>query len=180
MYSLEKQAFSKQGYIIFCDPAHPIYFLESFLRFIRPYLRISVSVYVHSTVRDLPESLAGFCSEFSEANADTRVTLIWKIIGIDPVMELPNMRKIAGIVNIARYLNRLVELVDDKVLMYERNGPSYANNVDSYLDRIHCALHGVGNDTLHPVSETTPYALGPCISIVDIILESMDKRNVKK
>lgn len=182
VYPLEKQALSRQGYIIFCDPEHPIYFLEYFLRFIKPYLRISVSTYVHSTVRDLPKKLAGFCSDFSNMNTDKNkhITLIWKTVGIDPIMELPGMRKIAGIVNIARYLNRLVELNGIKVLVYEQNGPSYANNIDSYLDRIHCALHGVGNNILHTVCKTTPYALGQCISIVDIILESIDKYNIKK
>lgn len=181
VYSSEKEVFSKQRHIIFCDPEHPIYFLESFLRLIRPYFRISVSTYIHSTVRNLPKKLVGFCSDFSNTSMDTNmhIILIWKTIGIDPVMELRGMRKIAGIVNIARYLNRLIELTDVKVLTYERDGPFYANNIDFYLDRIHCALHGVDNNILCPVPKT-PYVLGPCISIVDVILESIDKYNIKK
>lgn len=176
----EKPKFSKQRLVISCDPNYPIYFVESFLRFIRSYLSGSVSTYVHSTVRHFPRKLAGFCSDFSNANADAdiQITLIWKIIGIDPIMELPGAHRISGIVNIARYLNRLVELTGADVLAYERVDPLYANKIDSYLERIHCALHGL--DTLRPISKKTRYAMGPCISIVDIILESIDKYNIRK
>lgn len=173
--------FSKQKLIIFCDPNYPIYFLESFLKLVKVYLSISVSTYVHSTIATFPSKLGKFCSDFSNVNADTDIciTLIWKTIGIDPTMELSGVYKILGMINIARYLNRLIEVVSVDVLKYEQNGPLYANKIDYYLEEIHCVLHGISTALTQKICKKSRYVMGENISIVDLILESFHKYETK-
>ncbi|RLU25312.1 hypothetical protein DMN91_001468 [Ooceraea biroi] len=178
----EKSEFSKQKLIIFCDPSYPIYFLESFLRFISPHFTATVSTHVHSTVTNFPNELASFCSHFSNVNADADISLIliWKTIGVDPVMvPSQGMYEIWGVINIARYLNRLIESANVNVLKYERNGPFYANEIDSYLEKIHCTLYN-GNVGTLKIRKKSRYVMGDNISIIDIILESIDKYKVKR
>jgi hypothetical protein len=182
-YSQEKSQFSKQKLIIFCDPNHPIYFLEPFLQFINSHLTITVSIHIHSTVTNFPNKLASFCSNFSNfnANADISLTLIWKTIGIDPVMMLSQgMHEIWGIINIARYLNRLIESTNANVLKYEQNDPFYATKIDSYLDKIHCTMYSGNIDILQKVCKKSRYVMGDNISIIDFILESIDKYKLNK
>lgn len=182
-YPSEKLSFPNQQFIIFCDPNYPIYFIEPLLRLVKPYFNVSVSTYVHSTVTNFPNELAEFCSDFSSMNAYANMSLIliWKTVGIDPIMVLPEMHRIQGIVNVARYLNRLIELSNVNVLKYERNGPLYANKVDTYLDKIHCTLHGIKNNTIsQKIHKKSRYVMGDDISIIDLILESIDKYKVRK
>lgn len=178
-YSLEKFKFPKQRLIIFCDPNYPIYFLESFIQFVKPYLSVSVSAHVHSTVENFPKKLAGFCSDFSNMSADVdiQIILIWKATGIDPIMELPEAHRISGVINIARYLNRVVELVGDDILIYEKTDPLYANKIDAYLERIDRALHGIDTNVLQQTSKKTRYVLGSRISIVDILESKYTYKN---
>jgi len=178
----EKPKFSKQGLVIFCDPKHPIYFIESFLRFVKPYFRVSVSTHVHSTMVNFPNELADFGLHYSNmnANVDISLTLIWKTIGIDPIMILPGMHKIVGVVNIARHLNRLVEQIDTNVLKYEGNGPLYTNKIDFYLDKIHHALHDTFSSKSQIICKKSRYAVGEDISIIDLILESIDRYKIEK
>lgn len=180
---LEKRKFLTENLIIFCNPNQPIYFVEPFLQLIQPYLNVSVSTHVHSTVTKFPNELARFCSDFSNTvmNVDISITLIWKTIGIDPILIVSGMR-IVGIVNIAKYLNRLIESINVNVLKYEQNGSLYANKIDSYLDKIHCALHGMKRDVNMPqkLCEKTCYVMGDDISIVDLILKDIDKYKIKR
>lgn len=180
-YPSEKPKFSDQQFVIFCDPNYPIYFIEPLLRLVKPYLNISVSTYVHSTVTNFPNELAGFCSDFSNMNvhANMSLILIWKTIGIDPIVVLPGMRRIQGIVNVARYLNRLIELSNVNVLKYEGDGPLYANKIDTYLDKIHCILHGITNTMSQKIHKKSRYVMGEDISVVDLILESIDKYKIR-
>lgn len=180
-YPSEKPKFLKQQLVIFCDPKHPIYFLESFLRFISPHFHVSVSTHLHSTVTSLPNELVNFGLLHSSrnANVDISLTLIWKIVGCDPIMILPGMRKILGVVNIARYLNRLVEQIDTNVLKYEANGPLYASKIDFYLDKIHCALHDMDTRSL-TIRKKSRYIMGEDISIIDLILEHINKYEIKQ
>lgn len=175
----EKSAFSKQKLVIFCDPNRPIYFLESFLRLVSPHLGIAVSTHVHSTVKQLPAELASFCRNFSNvetSHADISVTFIWKSVGIDPVMLSRGMHEIRGTANIARYLNRLIESINANLLKYERNGPRYANEIDSYLDKIHCSLYNGNIEALRKMrKKSSRYVMGDSISIIDLILESVDE-----
>ncbi|XP_070171258.1 phenylalanine--tRNA ligase alpha subunit isoform X1 [Polyergus mexicanus] len=182
-YPSEKLRFPNQHFVIFCDPNYPIYFIESLLRLVKSYFNVSVSTYVHSTVTNFPNELVGFCSDFSSINAHTNISLIliWKTVGIDPIMVLPGMYRIQGIVNVARYLNRLIELSNANVLKYERNGPLYASKIDTYLDKIHCILHGIPNTTIsQKIHKKSRYVMGEDISIIDFILESIDKYKVRK
>lgn len=182
-HSSEKLSFTNQQFVIFCDPDYPIYFIEPLLRLVKPYFNVSMSTHIHSTVTNFPNKLAGFCSDFSSMNAHTNMSLIliWKTVGIDPIMILPGMHRIQGIVNVARYLNRLIELNNANVLKYEQNGPLYANKIDTYLDKIHCILHGITNaTTMQKIYKKSRYAMGEDISIVDLILESIYKYKIKK
>lgn len=174
--------FSKQTSVIFCDPNYPIYFIESFFRFAKSHFNVSVSTHVHSTVTNLPNELAEFCSDFLNvnANADISLTLIWKPVGIDPIMILQGMHEIHGVVNIARYFNRLIELINKDVLKYEQTDPLYANKIDTYLNQIHCALHVVNNNASLNICKKSHYVMGNDISIVDLILESIDTYKRKK
>lgn len=181
-YPSEKLRFSNQHFVIFCDPNYPIYFIEPLLRFVKPYFNVSVSTYVHSTVTNFPNELDEFCSDFSNMNAHVNICLIliWKTVGIDPIMVLPGMHRIQGIVNVARYLNRLIELNNANVLKYERNGPLYASKIDTYLDKIHCSLHGITNTISQKIHKKSRYVMGEDISIIDFIFESLDKYKVRK
>lgn len=179
----KKLSFLNQQFVIFCDPDYPIYFIESLLQFVKPYINISVSTYVHSTVTKFPNELDKFCSNFSSMNAhaDMSLILIWKTVGCDPIMVLSKMHRIQGMVNIARYLNRLIELSNANVLKYEGNGPLYATRIDSYLDTIDSILHGIKPNTiLRKIYEKSRYVMGEDISIVDFILESIKRCRVIK
>lgn len=177
----EKSKFVKQHLVIFCDPQHPIYFIESFLQLISPYFHVSVSTHVHSTVANLPKELVTFGSLYSNnnANVDIFLTVIWKIIGFDPIMMLPGMHQILGVANIARCLNRLVEQANTNILKYETNGPLYASKIDFYLDKIHDTLHNTGSRSL-TMCKKSRYIMGKDISIIDLILEHIDRYEVKK
>lgn len=184
-YPLGKRKFLKKNLVIFCDPNQPIYFLESFLQLIESHLSVSVSTHVHSTVTKFPSELSRFCSNFydTDMNVNISITLIWKTIGIDPIMIVSGMQNIIlGMVNIARYLNRLIETINTNVLKYERNGTLYANKIDSYLDKIHCALHNIKRDvnTSQKICKKTRYVMGNDISIVDLILKDIDKYKIKR
>ncbi|KYM79418.1 putative phenylalanyl-tRNA synthetase alpha chain [Atta colombica] len=177
----KKPKFFKQELVIFCDPKHPIYFIEPFLQFISPYFHVSMSTYIHSTVANLPDELASFgLLHFSKnTNVDLSLTIIWKTIGLDPIMVLPRMHKILGMVNIARYLNRLIEQVDTNILKYETNGLLYASKIDLYLDKIHCVLHDTDSRSLK-LCKKLHYIMGKDISIIDFILKYIDRYGIKK
>lgn len=178
----KRPKFFKRELVIFCDPKHPIYFIEPFLQFISPYFHVSVSTYVHSTVANLPDELASFgLFHFSKnANVDLSLTIIWKTIGLDPIMVLPRMHKILGMVNIARYLNRLIEQVDTNILKYETNGLLYANKIDFYLDKVHCVLHDRDTSRSLKLCKKSRYVMGKDISIIDFILEHIDRCGINK
>lgn len=135
---------NEQKLIIFCDPKYPIQFFESFLYRTKPYFNVRITTYIHSSLQHFSNSLLTFYSEYKNSNEDVQVdlTIIWKEIGIDPVMKLPGIHNILGEINIARYLNRLVETCYPYLMQYETNGALYANEIDSCLEKIHCILHG--------------------------------------
>jgi len=181
-YFSEKPKDFKHELVIFCDPKHPIYFIESFLRFISPYFNVSVSTHVHSTVANLPDELVNFGSLYFSKNVNMNIslTIIWKNIGLDPIMMLPGMHKILGVVNIARYLNRLIEQVDMNILKYETNGPLYASKIDFYLDKIHCILHDTDTRSVKLCNQKSRFVMEEGISIIDLILEQIDRYKIKK
>ncbi|XP_017891034.1 phenylalanine--tRNA ligase alpha subunit isoform X2 [Ceratina calcarata] len=164
----------KQKLIVFCDPKHPVKFIEQFVRHVKPYVNIHVTSHVHCNVRYFPRGMSNFCAEYRDLdqNADIRLTIIWKEIGIDPIMQLPGMHEIMGEVNIARYLNRLIEHCYPHLLRYESKGALYANEIDNYLEMLHSFLH---DNTCQGIHKKSRYAMGEDISIVDILLESLEK-----
>lgn len=164
----------KQKLIIFCDPKHPIKFIESFCSFIKPYISISVTSHVHSSVQRLPNDLLTFCSKHQDSNENAVIhfTVIWKAIGIDPIMRSSGMHQIMGVVNIARYINRLIENAYPHVLPYESKGVLYANEIDYYLEKIHSILHG---NTSNDIRKKSRYVMGENICIADILLETLER-----
>ncbi|CAK9823555.1 Phenylalanine--tRNA ligase alpha subunit B [Anthophora retusa] len=169
----------RQKLIIFCDPKYPIKFLENLFRHIKTFINVSVTSHVHSGVQHLPEDLLDFCSEYRnvDRNVDIHLTIIWKEIGIDPIMKLPGTVQIMGEVNIARYFNRLIENCCPQVLRYESKGALYANQIDSYLEKIHSLLHANASQGIHKKSR---YVMGEDISIVDMLLESLEKSKLRQ
>ncbi|XP_043678483.1 phenylalanine--tRNA ligase alpha subunit [Vespula pensylvanica] len=172
----------KQKLIIFCDPHYPIYSIEKILDLAKPYLKITMSTHTHSSVMELPISLQNFCLNYQNVDRDALVDiiLIWKVIGIDPIMQSSNMFELKGEVNIARYLNRLIECRKPNILIYESNGPLYANQIDFHLEKIHSILHEVSKDQLYKIFKDSPYALGKNLSIVDIVLDSIKKHKLRR
>ncbi|XP_011638356.1 phenylalanine--tRNA ligase alpha subunit isoform X1 [Pogonomyrmex barbatus] len=152
-----REKFLKQSLVIFCDPKHPIYFIELFLQFLKPYLHISMSTHIHSMVTNFPNELADFGSCNSNVDSDMSLILIWKPVGVDPIMVLPGMHRILGVVNIARYLNRLIEQIGINILKYEGNGPLYASKIDSYLDKLQLALYDMDIDGLQTICKKSHY-----------------------
>lgn len=140
----------------------------------KPYISISIISHVHSSVQQFPDELLTFCSEYRDSNesAAIHLTIIWKVIGIDPIMDLSGMHRIMGEINIARYINRLIENVYPYVLPYESKGALYANQIDYYLEKIHRVLHANARDG---ISKKSRYVMGENISIVDIILETLER-----
>ncbi|XP_053986444.1 phenylalanine--tRNA ligase alpha subunit isoform X1 [Hylaeus volcanicus] len=171
---IERRKLEKQKFVIFCDPKHPINFLVSFFRLVKPYVNIFVSTHTHSSVRHLPKELSTFCLDYRNRDRDVELdaTIIWKEIGIDPSMQLPGMHQIMGQVNIARYLNRLIENYYPDVLPYESRGVLYANQIDNYLEKIHSGLH---KNEFKGIQKKSRYLMGEDASIADIVLESLEK-----
>lgn len=103
--------FQKQKVVIYCNPKYPIKFIKCFLHFVKSYINVSVATHVHSSIEQFPRDLLTFCSEYQNKQKDIELhlTLIWKEIGIDPIMQLAGMHQVIGEVNIARYLNRLID-----------------------------------------------------------------------
>ncbi|XP_015187509.1 PREDICTED: phenylalanine--tRNA ligase alpha subunit isoform X1 [Polistes dominula] len=172
----------KQKLIIFCDPLYPIYSIEKILDLAKPYLKVTVSTYTHSSVMDLPKCLQDFCLNYQNTDKDSLIDiiLIWKNIGIDPIMQSSNMFELRGEINIARYFNRLIESQKPNLLIYESNGPLYANQVDLHLEKIHSILHEVSKEKLNQIFKHSPYTLGENLSIVDIVLDSIKRHKSKR
>lgn len=148
--------------------------MESLLRLGRPKLTTSVTIYTHSSITEKYPHLSSFCSEFSNVrdNSDLRIDFIWKTVGLDPLLKAAGVRDLSGEVNIARYINRLVEARSPETLRYESRGPEYANKVDYALDKIHAILHGVDNRKLASLRGSGKrYCLNE-LSIVDLILDA--------
>ncbi|XP_012270059.1 phenylalanine--tRNA ligase alpha subunit isoform X2 [Orussus abietinus] len=164
--------------IIFCNPKRPLYSLETLLQLAKKEFTVSVSIHVHSSVEEYPLQLSEFCSNFqtSQVNVEIPIVLIWRADIIDPVMQCSDLQ-IFGEVNIARYLNRIIELKNHNLLRYESCGPIYAAQIDSTLEKIHKILHGVTKDTLRCISSKSKskYVLRDNISVVDIVLNSVQK-----
>ncbi|XP_011307108.1 phenylalanine--tRNA ligase alpha subunit isoform X1 [Fopius arisanus] len=163
----------KQHLVIFCDPKHPILWLEAFINFTKNSIKTSVTTHLHSSVHKIPLELQTFCSDFRnfQESTDLSVIFIWKSNGVDPLLKLDGNREIFGQVNIARYFNRLVEQINPNLLRYESNGPLYASKIDGALEKIHNALHHSRVPKLRESLKSNSRYTFEELSIVDLILE---------
>jgi len=91
-------------------------------------------------------------------------------MGLDPLMKLSEMRDITGEINIARYVNRLIETRSPQILRYETNGAAYANKIDSALEKIHAILHGAAKQKLAALRGSYESHFLDELSLVDIVL----------
>lgn len=174
----QRQDTCLQDIVIFCDPKYPLYTLETLLSIFKRDFSIHVSVHLHSSIQKLPDNLVDFCSEFSTSRKDVdfEITFIWKIVGVDPQMQISAIREFSGETNIARFLNRLVEKRKPNLLRYESNGVLYANQIDAILDRINETLHSLDSKNKLKnlrASIKGRYLIGDEISIADIVLQSV-------
>ncbi|KDR07776.1 hypothetical protein L798_02560, partial [Zootermopsis nevadensis] len=101
-------------FAIVSDPHHPPYSLVILSKLLADRYRIKVSSHAHSSVAFIPSELQSFLTGPSNSVGTGRtikITLIWKKVGKDPLLiQCPiSNGTIAGEVNIARYLNRLLE-----------------------------------------------------------------------
>lgn len=167
------------NFTIFSDPNYPIYSLEILLRHVKPHVKVRVETHVHSSISKLPDHLLNFCSEFKNNSDQVRLVfyVIWKNVGLDSIMYLPEIYEIRGEVNVIRYLNRLIETMNPALLKYETGGPMYAKTIDSYLDKIHMMISA--DDVPKILQKQDNYVVGNEMSIVDIILESIRRRKFK-
>ncbi|XP_066587999.1 phenylalanine--tRNA ligase alpha subunit [Prorops nasuta] len=172
----------QQNLVIFCDPNYPIYSLEPLLQAIKGHFRVILSVYTHSSVKEISKDLTNFCSEFNRkiVNPEIDITLIWKNVGIDPIMKLFDMQNIMGEINVIRYLNRIIEAKNPTLLIYESNGVKYANQIDMYLEIIHCILHGNKRETFDEINIKTNNILDRNISIVEFMVGSLKKHQQRR
>ncbi|XP_020708753.2 phenylalanine--tRNA ligase alpha subunit [Athalia rosae] len=180
-----QKSVEKRNLVIFCDPTRPLYSVEILLTIISKIYSIFLTVHTHSTVGVLPQGLLEFCKKSEKAASpeacDITITIVWKSVGVDAILKTDQAHELIGEVNIARYLNRLIESRDKNILEYENGSYSYADKIDTALDEIHRAIHSNSIDEitlLHSKSKTR-YILGNKISVVDIVWDSV-KKNYKK
>lgn len=184
----QKEAGKNLDFVIISDPQHPPYSLVVLLKLLASRYRIQISSHVHSSISCVPSELRSFLncpSNGSGTGNYINITLIWKKVGKNPsLIECPiSNGTIAGEVNVARYLNRLLEQKPFPALVYESKGELYAGQVDTWLDCIYMSV-------THGSNEACSYALPSLaavlskqdwllhsVSVADICLWSSLKQN---
>lgn len=166
-------------FVILSDPHHPPYSLVILLKLLAGRYKIEVSSHVHSSVSFIPSELHSFLngpSNSSGTGSCINITLIWKKVGKDPLLiHCPvSNGTIAGEVNIARYLNRLLEQKPNPVLVYESKGEIYGGQVDVLLDCIYTLVTHGSNEAC---SYTLP-SLDSVLSKQDWLLHSLSVADI--
>lgn len=159
--------------MIFCDAKYPILWLEDVLKIAKNCLKTSVTIHRHSTNEKVSQ-FENFCADFKNLEnevSDLSVNFIWKSVGVDPILKLDGNREIFGQVNIARYMNRLIELINPSLLRYESKGPLYANKIDGALDKIHNSLHNSREKFFSDFAKSKSRFIFEELSIVDLIVK---------
>lgn len=168
---------SKKEIVIFCDPNYPPYSLENILSILEKEFSISVSVHLHSSIEKIPPSLMKLFSQFTncQKNVNLVITVIWRNVGVYPKMKISSSQEIIGEINIARFLNRLIERRKPSLLKYESNGVIYASKIDNILDRIHqiSCSSDIKKNLNSLRNNTGRYFLGNEISIADLVFQSL-------
>lgn len=166
-------------FVILSDPNHPPYSLVILLKLLAGRYRIEVSSHIHSSVAFIPSELQSFLNGPSNSTGTgscINITFIWKKVGKDPLLiQCPiSNGSIAGEVNIARYLNRLLEQKPNPLLVYESKGEIYGGQVDEWLDCIYMSGPQGSN-------EVCSYALPSLASVLskqDWLLHSMSVADI--
>ncbi|XP_011497781.1 PREDICTED: probable phenylalanine--tRNA ligase alpha subunit [Ceratosolen solmsi marchali] len=133
----------KEDIVMFCDPRYPPYFVKPLLALLKQTFSIRTSVHLHSTLHQsmISDDLRGFYDDvlgpgdLDNSLPELILVLIWSIGDDSAVCRLKcsGGREIAGQVNVARYLGRLVEQRTPKLLRYESIGALFANDMDALL-----------------------------------------------
>ncbi|KAG8222384.1 hypothetical protein J437_LFUL003004 [Ladona fulva] len=140
---------------IYADPMQPPYSLNALVKLLGEQYNISVSVFVHSSMHNIPDDLKNFFPENGLKdkceNVDIKLRLVWKPVGLDPslVVSPVNGTTILGEVNIARYLCSLID--GDLSLNFDSSlgCPLNILLIDHWLDSIHKNIvHGKQSDFL--------------------------------
>jgi hypothetical protein len=175
-------------FVILSDPHYPPYSVIIILKLLAGRYRTEISTHVHSSVPVISSELQSFFNvplDSSDTGSYIKVTLIWKKVGKDPLLiQCPiSNGTIAGEVNIARYLNRLLEQRPDPVLVYESKGEVFGVQVDAWLDCIYKAVVHGRNELCSGITPSVSTVLNKqdwlacSMSIADICLWSFLKQN---
>jgi len=175
-------------FVILSDPLYPPYSVIIILKLLAGRYRTEISTHVHSSVPVISSELQSFFTvpvDSSDIGSYVKVTLIWKKVGKDPLLiKCPiSNGTVAGEVNIARYLNRLLEQRPDPVIVYESKGDVFGIQVDVWLDRIYEAVVHGSDELCSGITSSVSEVLNrqdwlACsMSIADICLWSFLKQN---
>lgn len=170
---------------IFADPMRPPYSLNVLVQILGKQYKISVAVFVHSCMQNIPDDLKNFfsvnsCKNASE-NVDIKIRLIWKPVGLDPVMVVSPVKssEIIGEVNIARYLCSLLDGNFSLNFNSSLGCPFNIILIDHWLDSIHKnVVHGKESDFLSIEKvikarlNESQCIIGNKVSVVDLCLWS--------
>jgi len=183
-----KEADDNLQFVILSDPHHPPYSLVILFKLLIGRYRMEVSTHIHSSISTVPSELQSLFNgplSSSDTGSCIKVTLIWKKVGKDPLLiQCPiSNSTIAGEVNIARYLNRLLEQRPNPILVYESKGELYGGQVDIWLDYIYKSLTHGNNEKCSSALPSLGAILSKqdwlvhSVSIADICLWSSLKQN---
>ena len=100
----------------------------------------------------------------SRLQHNVALTLIWKPVGLDPILKSGGKQPILGEVNIYRFFSRMFGLFE-----YESN--SAVHWIDSQLDGLHCILHGAA--TAKSLACKRPPMLNNVITVADVAYASL-------
>jgi hypothetical protein len=175
-------------FVIHSDPHYPPYSVIILLKLLAGRYRTEISTHVHSSVSVISSELQSFFNVplgNSYTGSYVKVTLIWKKVGKDPLLiQCPiSNSTVAGEVNIARYLNRLLEQKLTPVLVYESKGEAFAGQVDAWLDCIYRAVIHGSNELCSGMKPSVSAVLNQqewlacSMSIADICLWSFLKQS---
>ena len=175
--------------VIHADPHYPPYSAFVLLKLIAFRYKVNVTTHIHSSVSNVPENFnlivnrpINFCSTGSKLN----LMLIWKKVGKDPILvQCPiSNGNVAGEVNIARYLNRLLEQRPEPFIVYESKGDIHGSQVDTWLDFVYKSVVRGSNkinssavNSLANVLNKQEWLAGSSVTIADICLWSCLKQN---
>jgi hypothetical protein len=175
-------------FVILSDPHYPPYSVVILLKLLAGRYRTEISAHVHSSVSVISSELQSFFNislDSSGTGSYIKVTLIWKKVGKDPLLiQCPiSNGTLAGEVNIARYLNRLLEQRPDPVLVYESKGEVFGGQVDTWLDCIYKSVTHGSNEVCSGIIPSLSAVLNKqdwlahSMSIADICFWSSLKQN---